>query len=100
MQLFEHIQVGFPRWLSGKRIRLPMQETREILIRSLGQEDPLEQPPPVFLPRESHGQRSPVGYNPWGLKESDTTEQLNNTNYSRIDYKNEKPLLGPPKGRQ
>ena len=20
----------------------------------------------VFLPRESHGQRSPVGYSPWG----------------------------------
>ena len=31
---------------------------------------------PVFLPGESHGQRSPVGYSPWGLKESDTTERL------------------------
>ena len=28
---------------------------------------------PVFLPRESHGQRSLVGYSPWGHKESDTT---------------------------
>ena len=28
----------------------------------------------VFLPRESHGQRSLVGYSPWGHKESDTTE--------------------------
>jgi len=26
------------------------------------------------LPRESHGGRSLVGYSPWGLKESDTTE--------------------------
>ena len=34
------------------------------------------QPTPVFLPGESHGQRSLVGYSPWGLKESDTTEQL------------------------
>ena len=25
-----------------------------------------------------HEQRSLVGYNPWGHKESDTTEQLNN----------------------
>ena len=33
-------------------------------------------PTPVFLPVESHGQRSLVGYNPWGCKESDTTEQL------------------------
>ena len=30
----------------------------------------------VFLPRESHGQRSPVGYSPWGCKESDTAGQL------------------------
>ena len=32
------------------------------------------QPIPVFLPRESHGQRSLVGYSPWDLKELDTTE--------------------------
>ena len=35
------------------------------------------QPTPVFLPRESHGQRGLVDYSPWGGKESDTTEQLN-----------------------
>ena len=29
---------------------------------------------PVFLPEKSHGQRSLVGYSPWGRKESDTTE--------------------------
>ena len=32
------------------------------------------QPPPVFLPGRSHGQRSLVGYSPWGHKESGTTE--------------------------
>ena len=32
------------------------------------------QPTPVFLPGESHGQRSLAGYSPWGHKESDTTE--------------------------
>ena len=32
-----------------------------------------KQPTPVFLPREFHGQRSLVGYSPWGHKESDTT---------------------------
>ena len=31
-------------------------------------------PNPVFLPGKSHGQRSLVGYGPWGCKESDTTE--------------------------
>ena len=34
------------------------------------------QPTPVFLPRESHGQKSLVSYSPWGHKESDTTEWL------------------------
>ena len=28
----------------------------------------------MFLPGESHGQKSLVGYSPWGLKGSDTTE--------------------------
>ena len=28
----------------------------------------------VFLPGESHGGKSLVGYSPWGHKESDTTE--------------------------
>ena len=45
-----------------------MQETR---VRFLGQEDPWRrkwQPTPVFLPGESHGQRSLVGYTPWGRR--------------------------------
>ena len=32
------------------------------------------QPTPVFLPGESHGQRSLEGYSPWGHKESDMTD--------------------------
>ena len=32
------------------------------------------QPPPVFLPWKSHGQRNLVGCSPWCLKESDMTE--------------------------
>jgi len=31
-------------------------------------------PTPVFLPGESHGQGSPVGYRPWGCKASDIIE--------------------------
>ena len=56
-----------------------MQET---WVWSLGQEDPLEKqmlPTPVFLPGESHGQRSLLGYSPWGHKESDMIEQLTHT---------------------
>ena len=37
------ISLGFPRWLSGKEpTYLPMQETQEIQVQSLGWEDPLE----------------------------------------------------------
>ena len=49
---------------------------------SLGQEDPLEermQPTPVFLPGEFYGQRSLVGYSPWGCKESVVTEVAEHT---------------------
>ena len=55
-----------------------MQETQEMQVQSLGHEDPLEYKMathPVFLPGKANGQRSLVGYSPWGLKESDTTEQ-------------------------
>ena len=31
-------------------------------------------PIPVFLPGESHGQRSLAGYSPWGHRELDTDE--------------------------
>ena len=31
---------------------------------------------PVLLSRESHGQRSLMGYSPWDCKESDMTERL------------------------
>ena len=34
------------------------------------------QPTPIFLPGDSHRQRSLVEYRPWGHKESDRAEQL------------------------
>ena len=41
---------------------------------------------PVFLPGKSHGQRSLVGYGPWGCKELDMTEQLSmHTHRTRED---------------
>ena len=33
-----------------------------------------QKPTPLFLPGESHGQRSLAGYSPWGPKQLDTTE--------------------------
>ena len=51
----------------------------ETLIRSLGREDALEKgmaTHSVFLPGESHEQRSLAGYSPQDHKESGRTEQL------------------------
>ena len=59
-------------------------------VRSLGQEDPQQrawQPTPVFLPGASHGQRSLVGYSPWGCKESDTTEGTQHTAHLNLHPK-------------
>ena len=56
-----------------QRICLPMQETQ---IRSLGLKDPQEKEMAthtVFLPRESHGQRSLVCYIVHEVKESYAT---------------------------
>ena len=57
-----------------------MQEMLETRVRSLGQEDPLEEGmathSSILAWGESHGQRSLVGYSSWGHKESDTTERL------------------------
>ena len=43
------------------------------------------QPTPVFLPRESRGQRSVVGYSPWSYKESDMTEQLSTAQQQHME---------------
>ena len=42
------------------------------------------QPTPVFLPGESHGQRSLAGYSPWGPREVDTTELLNTQTHIKV----------------
>ena len=52
----------------------------ETWVRSLGWENLWRReslPTLVFLPGKSHGQRSLVGYSPWGCKKSDMTEWLN-----------------------
>ena len=42
------------------------------------------QPTPVFLPGESHGQRSLQGYSPWGGKELDTTKRVNHHHHQAV----------------
>ena len=52
--------------------------THETWVQSLGWEDPLEKgmayPPRYSCLENPHGQRSLVGYSPWGHKESDPTQ--------------------------
>ena len=58
-------------------------------VWSLGQEDPLEgawQPTLVFLSRESHGRRSPVGYSPGGLMSQTQLKQLSMHNGILLQY--------------
>ena len=54
-----------------------MQEFQETEGGSLGQEDSPEKETAAHsmgLPGEAHGQRSLVGYSPWGCKELDVAE--------------------------
>ena len=44
------------------------------------------QPAPVFLPGKFHGQRSLVGYSPWGHKESATTERAHIHTHTSITF--------------
>ena len=56
---------GFPGGASGKEPAC--QYRRQMQVQSLGQEDPWRrawQPSPVFLPEESHRQRSLAGFSP------------------------------------
>ena len=69
---------GLPRWGSGKE---STRQCRSFRFNPWVWKSPWKrkwQTTPVFLPGKSHGQRSLVGYGPWGHKELDTTEQLNN----------------------
>ena len=58
-------------------LKLLVQETEEMQVQSLGQEDPLEEGMAThssILAWRMNGQRSMMGYSLWGPKESNTTE--------------------------
>ena len=62
---------------------------QEIWVQSLGWEDSWRrawQPTPVFLPGESHGQRSLVGYSPRGHKELDMAEVTERATHTRLSH--------------
>ena len=101
---FWQIQLSFTSlacdliWSPLNKENLPA--TQETQVQSLG----WQQPTPVLLPGESHGQRSLLGYGLWGGKESDTTEQLNNSktknipcNFSKCEKKKSTLIFSPSK---
>ena len=64
---------GFPSGSVGKNLPVTQETQFDPWIRKIPWRRKWP-PTPVFSPRESHGQRSLVGYSPWGHTESDTTE--------------------------
>ena len=77
---FFTVQLSHPYTTTGKTIALTRQtfvgEVMSLLCNMLSRwfRRRQGQPTSVLLPGKSHGQRSLVGYSPWGHKESDTTE--------------------------
>ena len=67
---------GLPCWLRWQRVRLQCRRLGwDLWVRKI----PWRKewlPTPVFLPGESHKQRSFVGYSHWGYTKLDTTERL------------------------
>ena len=65
-------------WLSGREPACQFRESKRHRFNPWVWKIPWSrkwQPTPIFLPGKFHGQRSLVGYSPWGPKESDATEQ-------------------------
>ena len=69
--------LSFPGGASGEEPACQRRRRNRHRFHPWGRKIPwrrIWQPTPVFLPGESHGQRSLAGYSPQGRKESDTTE--------------------------
>ena len=85
--------LGLPWWLSSKESACQCRRHRldpwdgKISCRKEWQTTP------VFLPENSHRQRSLAGYTPWGCKKLDMTQQLNTQ--ARLKVKVLVVQLGP-----
>ena len=74
-----HLSVGLPRNHSGKESICLCQKQRKGRFNHLWRKWQLS---PVFLPGKFNGQRSLVGYSPWGLKELDMTKHAHTHTYT------------------
>ena len=74
--LAELQKAGLPRWDHGKEFTCQCRRCKlDLWVRKIPWRRKW-QPNPVFLPRESYGQKSLVAHSPWGCKESNTTEHV------------------------
>jgi len=73
-----YVKMGFP---GGSVVKnLQCRNHRRLMFHPWVRKIPWRrawQPTPVYLPGESHGQRSLAGYSKWGHEKSDTTKWLN-----------------------
>ena len=77
--------LGFPGGTNGERTLLQCRRPKRCGFDPWVRKIPWRkawQLTPGFLPGESHGERSLVGYSPWGHKVSDTTERLSTAHSS------------------
>ena len=69
-----HIYIGFPGGAGGKESVCQCRRHKRLGFNSWFEKIPwrrIWQPTPVFLPGESHDQKSLSGFGPWDCKESD-----------------------------
>ena len=66
-QVVKNLHAVWETWFRSWIGEIPWRRTWQLVL--------------VFLPGESHGQRSLAGYSPWGHKESDMTEWLSTTQH-------------------
>ena len=88
--------IGYPLQCFGASLAAQMVKNPPALQESWVGKIPWRrawQPTPVFLLGESHGQRSLVGYSPWGCKESDSIEWLGTAQHIDTYSKNHYVLL-------
>ena len=74
--------MGFPGDSAVKNLPANAGDVLKTQVPSLDREDPLEKEMAThssILDGKFHGQKSLVGYSPWGCKESDTTKAAEHT---------------------
>ena len=90
------LNLHLPRWCSGKESAYQCRRHKRSGFDPCIRKIPCSrkwQPTSVFLPGKFHGQWSLVGYNPWGHRESDMTEQMSTEHTHIIKYKPRSQLL-------